>query len=168
MEDGFKVHVNGITKVEYMAAAWWLCIRKVIPIVIFIVAATAFLMLFGGGSPVILLFPFLAIGITLGYYELVNLRNFKKFPTDLVMDYEFDSHGWRLYVQEHTGVCAWASTVLMRETKEVFLLYNTKATSNLLPKRCMTGEQMTQVRKWYKDRFSQSGFDSGKNEDLEV
>ena len=167
MEDGFKVHVDGITKAEYMAAARWLCAGKAIPGLIFVLAVTVFLLLLNNGSPVILLFPVLAAGITLGYFELFNLRNFKKFPTDLVMDYEFDSHGWRLYVQEYTGLCAWANTVRMRETRAVFLLYNAKAASNLLPKRCMTGEQMAQVRKWYKDRFSASGLSGEKEEDSE-
>ena len=170
MENGFKVHVCGITKNEYMAAARWLSLNKIVPIAILAVAAAICLVVFGSGDPALLLFPVVAIGFALVYYEMINLRDYKKFPADLQMDYEIDSRGWRLYVMDTTGLCAWANTVRMRENNDVFLLYNAKNTSNLLPKRCMTSEQILQVREWYANRFHLEGFqedskDEGRGED---
>ena len=113
MENGFKVHVSGITKNEYMAAARWLSLNKIVPIAILAVAAAICLVVFGSGDPALLLFPVVAIGFALVYYEMINLRDYKKFPADLQMDYEIDSRGWRLYVMDTTGLCAWGALVLL-------------------------------------------------------
>ena len=50
MENGFKVHVSGITKNEYMAAARWLSLNKIVPIAILAVAAAICLVVFGSGD----------------------------------------------------------------------------------------------------------------------
>ena len=155
MNNGFEVKVTEINRKEYLSALRWMQMKRVRNLIIALAVIFVFIYCVLDPRPTWL--PLLAVGVilfVLAYYEVMRWLDYPKFPKEFSMSYVIDNRGWRLQVGEEQSVCAWSSTVKLVDTKALFLLYNSKNSSNLLPKRCLTQEQIEQVRFWYKNRFN--------------
>ena len=151
MENSFTVLVTDIQKNEFVSAMRWmyrlrdLCVLTIAPLAFFI-----FILSLNGFSVSAILLPVLLLAVMAVYFEITRANGYKQCPKDIKMIYEFNEQGWTLKVGDDTGSSAWADMFKLLNRRRVFLLCQTKGTSNLLPKRCLTEEQMQQIQTWYK------------------
>lgn len=152
-QNSFAVTVTDISALEFTSALRRLQSRPSSGFFALIVLVFAFgLLLWGWDSLSTYVVTLVVFVVLLLYLEIKRWQDYGKFPKTIELNYEFDPNGWRLRVKSESSFCAWASTVKLVETKRLFLLYNSKNASNLLPKRCLSEEQITLIRTWYKDR----------------
>lgn len=153
IQSSFSVAVTDINAFEFTSALRRLQSRPSTGFYGLIVLVFAIgLLLWGWDSLSTYFVTLFVFVVLLLYLEIKRWQDYSKFPKDMELNYEFDPNGWRLHVKNESSFCAWASTVKLVETRRLFLLYNSKNTSNLLPKRCLTEEQIALIRTWYKNR----------------
>jgi hypothetical protein len=66
---------------------------------------------------------------------------------EAVMDYELTPKGYRLTMGENSVEFSW-KTARLAETRSDFLLYSDQKNSSVLPKRCLTEEEIKKLRTW--------------------
>ena len=150
MEHSFSVTVSKISRKEFNSALRGMFRRR--EIVFLLIAFLAFLVLVLAKEDPSLLFcfsPLIAPAVVAALFEFIFFNTYNQFPGNLTMDYTMDAEGWKLLVNGDNGSSAWADMYALVERKHVFLLCHTKTSSNLLPKRCLTAEQIEQIRTWY-------------------
>lgn len=144
----FEVRVTDIRRPEFMQAAGRLGLRYYFPLALLVVVVSVVLILvtedFSAAS---VGFPLLVIVAAPPVYVLLARQNFKRLDQSTMdVAYHIDEKGWRVTAGENTSVFAWESTYRVRETRDTFLLYDTKTTSSMLPKRLMTEGQQGFLR----------------------
>ena len=152
----FTVKVDGIKLKEFMQANHFMALKQYLAVIgLLLLLALSTLILNGSDQFQYLWALFIVVPIVPIVYHISFLRSYKKYPySEMEMSYTFDSRGWRLTVNDQTGVVAWANTLKLRRTKTVFLLYarvegRKSMVSNVLPRRCLTDEQAQQILTWY-------------------
>ena len=150
MNPSFSVTVTDISKQEFLSAVRHVCFQRDLVVLILVpVAFFIFIWNLRGFSALTVVLPLLLLIVMAAYFEITRVVSYRKFPADLKMFYCFDDRGWTLQVGEGSASVSWADTSRLRERKHLFLLCQGKNVSNLLPKRCLTSEQIDQIRAWY-------------------
>ena len=151
MSSSFSITVTDISKKEFLCAVRWVCrFRDLSSLILAPLAFFIFICFLKGFSAAAIILPVLLLIVMAVYFEFTRINGYRQFPKDIKMVYEFNEQGWTLQVGENTGSSGWAEMVKLVERKHVFLLCHTKNSSNLLPKRCLTAEQIDQIRTWYR------------------
>lgn len=147
-----KVKVDNITVGEFAEANRIVFLRTYIP---FSLLSVFFAIIYTGSigqiRPLAVLVPVIVvIFLPLGS-EYINRRDYKRYPiAQMEMEYTFDAIGWTMQMGEVKGGCRWFDAAKMKETRDLLLLYSTKRNSDMVPKRCLTEEQLEKIREFYR------------------
>ncbi len=143
------VAVRGIQENEYLQSLRRMALRPYLWMWVLVAVVVAVLtVLTGDTRPQSFLIPLVILLVLPLVYEWYNRSNGKKLELDQVeMDYWLDERGWRMEANGNRAVFTWSNTHLV-ETQDDLLLYTDQRTSSLLPKRCLTAEERTQIQAW--------------------
>lgn len=151
MDQDFSVHVEKLTPGEVMQSMrrmmikpyliLWAAVYAVVLVIYLVRQTTTFFTLFGPAIILILL----ALA-----YEFSGRKNFKPMKYDeAVLDYRFTPQGYTLTVGDQSMDFSWKDAWI-RQTRSTLLLYSDKRNSSILPKRCLTDAQRSQILSWAK------------------
>ena len=150
------VKVDGIRQNEFLVANHFMALKQYLATAgLLLVLALSILIINGSDQFKNLWALAIIVPIVPIVYHISFLRTYHKQPFGTMeMEYRFDERGWRLTVNDQTGVVAWANTVKIRRTKTVYLLYalvegRRGSVSNVLPRRCLTDQQAAQIMAWF-------------------
>lgn len=150
MDDQYDIQINGITRQEFIQAGSEFIRRMVLPLFLLVAVVTVVIALaISDFSLRSLLPPFLIAIAALVVLRLSVVFSWKKFPADTQFSYLIDQDGWQITVGDTSANVDWQDTVRMTVRSHVVLLFNEDNRSNLLPRRCLTPEQLAQLKVWY-------------------
>ena len=152
MDIQFDIQVNGVTKKEYVQAGSDTVRRMILPLMALVAAFTIIIALAVHNFSLKSLFlPFgVAAAFLLIMYAMVVL-SWKNFPADTQFSYLIDEDGWEITVGDDRANIDWSKTTRMTVRSHVVLLFNESNRSNMLPRRCLTDEQLAQMKQWFKE-----------------
>ena len=150
MDEQYDIQIKGVTKAEYVQAGSESIRRMVLPLLLMVALATVVIALaIDDFSLRSLLPPFvIALGVLLLLWVSV-VMSWKKFPADTEFSYLIDREGWQLTVGEASANIDWQDTVRLTVRSHVVLLFQESNRSNILPRRCLTPEQLAQIQTWF-------------------
>ncbi len=152
MQDQIQIQVTSMQKKEYIQLGFETVRRLLLPMLALVTLVVLAIALAIQDMSVRSLLPpyvLIALGV-LAYYIMIAL-SWKDFLADTKFSYVIDDYAWQLTVGEETVQVKWSDTVRMTVRSRVILLYNEDNRSNLLPRRCVTPEQLAQLRQWFRD-----------------
>ncbi len=149
----FTLTVTGITKEEYQQAcqinnrrAYVILAAAMVVICGIIILAT------GNASPAAILGPVAIFVICVVAMELLTRLNYKGQLENVdPVVYEFGPLGWRVTSNGQAVEVDWRATPKLKKSKDCLFVYNTEASSNLLPRRLLLPEQEAQLSRWFQD-----------------
>ena len=147
------VMVRGVRKNEYMQSIRQMALRSYLWMCVVVAGVVVFFtVLTGDTRPQSFLVPLALLVIVPVVYELYQRKSYQTQPFDTTeMEYWLSSRGWRMEAFGNRAVFTWANTRLV-ETRDDLLLYTARQVSSLLPKRCLTAEELAQIRAWAKNK----------------
>ena len=151
--DHFDFTLTGITKTEYHQACH-LNNRRSYGILVFamVIICGVIILATGNASAAAFLGPLIIFVVFVVGMEVLTRFGYKDQLASIdPVVYHFSPVGWEVTANNQTVGVEWRATVKMKNSRDCIFLYNDDASSNLLPKRLMTAEQMDQIRSWYKD-----------------
>ena len=166
MEQQFDIQIDNVTRKEYVQAGSETIRRMILPLLALVTVFTVVIaMAVQNFSLQSLLLPFgVAIAFLLVMYIMV-LTSWKNFPSDTQFSYLIDEDGWEITVGESRANIDWDKTTRMTVRSHVVLLFNEANRSNMLPRRCLTNEQLAQMQQWFRE--SRSAFKDRQKADEE-
>lgn len=152
MGDQFDIQINGVTRKEYIQAGTDTLRRMILPLLLLVIVFTFVIaMAVQNYSLKSLLLPFaVAFAFLLIMYIMV-VASWKNFPADTKYSYLIDEDGWEITVGRDSANIDWDKTSRMTVRSHVVLLFNEANRSNLIPRRCLTNEQLAQMQQWFKE-----------------
>lgn len=166
MDKQYDIQVNGVTKKEYIQAGSDTVRRMVLPLLALVAVFTVVIALaVQNFSLKSLLLPFVVAFVFLLIMYIMVVASWKGFPADTQFSYLIDSDGWEITVGEDRANIDWSQTTRMTVRSHVVLLFNESNRSNMLPRRCLTDEQLSQMKQWFKE--SRKAFKDRQKEDDE-
>ena len=149
----FSITVTGVTKPEYFQACRVTTMRlyKTLAVVMVIICAVIILAT-GNATPAAFLGPLVIFLIVAAFCEIGPRINYKgQLETMTPITYSFGPLGWQAQMEgQEANRFKWEATPKMVKTKSCLFLYNSDTSSNLLPTRLLTAEQISQINSWYK------------------
>ena len=156
MDDQYDIQIDGLTRREFIQAGSEFIRRIALPLFALVAVVTAVIaMAIGDFSLRSLLPPFLVAIAALVVLRLSVVFSWRKFPADTRFSYLIDREGWQITVGDTSANVDWQDTARMTVRSHVVLLFNEDNRSNLLPRRCLTPEQLEQMRLWYRQSRSE-------------
>ena len=166
MDTQFDIQINGVTKKEYIQAGSDTVRRMTLPLLALVAVFTAVITLaVQNFSLKALLLPFGVAIVFLLIMYLMVVTSWKNFPADTQFSYLIDEDGWEITVGENRANIDWSKTTRMTVRSHVVLLFNESNRSNMLPRRCLTDDQLAQMQQWFKE--SRKAFKDRQKEDDE-
>ncbi len=151
MENQIQISCQEIKRAEYMQAGMETIRRMLLPLLGMVAILTLIICLvIADFSLRSILPPFLVVGAGIGIYWVLLARNWKDFPAETAFSYTIDQEGWQITLGEDTVSIPWDATARMTKRRDVIFLYNEGDRSNLLPRRCLTKEQLAQIEAWFR------------------
>lgn len=150
----FSVSVGGIERREYYEACRESARRLyVILAVSMLVICAAILILKGSVGPADILGPVAVYVVVMGGYTLLTRLNYRDqlAVIDPPVEYRFSGDRWTVTAGDETVEIEWQATPKLHRTRSCLFLYNDGASSNLLPLRLMTEEQIRAIESWFRD-----------------
>ena len=148
----FDIPVNGITREEYRDSSHQM-VLDVVPTGFFMVTVitACILLLMEEVTLMSVLMPYLLLALAFVVGAAYLDAQWKKFPSDVEYSFLIDAEGWQMTVGESYGGSDWNETRKLVEKRHVLLFYQRESNAaSSLPKRCLTDEQLTAIRGWYK------------------
>ncbi len=150
MDEQYSIQIKGVTKAEYVQAGSELIRRMILPLILMVALATLVISLaIDDFSLRSLLPPFVIALLVPIVLRVCVVTSWKKFPADTEYSYLIDSDGWELTVGEASANIDWQDTVRLVVRSHVVLLFHESNRSNILPRRCLTPEQLAQLQAWF-------------------
>lgn len=149
----FSITVTGVTKAEYFQACRVTVKRLYNTLAVLMVIICAVIILAtGNATPAAFLGPLAIYLIVVGFCEIGPRVNYKgQLETITPITYSFGALGWQAQMEgQEANRFKWEATPKMIKTKSCLFLYNSDTSSNLLPTRLLTAEQVSQINSWYK------------------
>lgn len=152
MDEQYDIQIEGITKAEYVQAGTEIIRRMIVPLILLVAAATLIIALFIDDFSLRSLLPPFVVALLAPVVMWASVvHSWKKFPAGTSFSYLIDREGWQLTVGESSANIDWQDTVRMTVRSHVVLLFHESNRSNILPRRCLTPEQLAQLRAWFDD-----------------
>ena len=150
----FSLSVDGIERREYYEACRESARRLYgLLAAAMLVICGAILLLKRSLGPADLIGPVVIYVLVMGGYELMTRLGYKDqlAVIDPPVIYDFNGGRWAVTTAGGTVEVEWKATARLRKTRSCLFLYNDDASSNLLPLRLMTEEQVSALETWYKN-----------------
>ena len=148
----FDIRVEGITREEYRDSSHQM-VLDVVPTGLFVVTliTACILLLMEEITLMSVVMPYLILALAFAAGAAYLDAQWKKFPSDVEYSFLIDGEGWQMSVGESYGGSDWDMTRAMKDKRHVLLFYQRESNAaSSLPKRCLTAEQLTAIRGWYK------------------
>lgn len=151
MEKQIRVEIESITREEYIQAGSASIRRMALPLFGLVAVLTVIIALaIQDFSVRSILVPFLIALAALVVFEVMVITSWRRFPADTAFSYLIDETGWQLTMGEETVKVEWDETARLTIRSHAILLYNETNRSNLLPRRCVTQEQIDWMKELYR------------------
>ncbi len=166
----FTVSVGGITRREYFEA----CTENerrmhLILGVAMVIICGAILLIKGTVDWRDIAGPAAVYIVVMGGYGLMTRLGYKNQLAVLDPPVVYDIHGgrWAVTKDGATVEVEWKATTRLRKTRSCLFLYSDGATSNLIPLRLLTEEQVAAMETWFRNTRSMAKDYQKKKEKLE-
>ncbi len=148
----FTVTVSGITRQEYYEACHETGRGMRIILAVCMVVICGLIIAFTGNFSLPSFLAPLAIYIlAVAGYELLPRITYKNQleTIDPPAVYDFNGERWRVTKGDADAEIKWKATPRLHRTKRCVFLYNDETTSNLIPVRLLTEEQIRSMETWF-------------------
>ena len=149
----FSLTVSGISRKEYFQACREAGRRMRIILALSMLAFCGLIVVFTGNASIAsILGPVIIYVIVAGGYELLPRLTYKNEleVIDPPVEYDFNGARWSIKKGDVTADIDWKATPALRKTGSCLFLYNDETTSNLLPLRLLTDQQVNALETWFR------------------
>lgn len=155
----FRLVVDGIDRKEYLQACHESGRRLYLLLALSMIAICGLIILFSGNaSPAAFIGPAVVYIVVVGAYEILTRVTYRDqlAVIDPPVEYDFNGGRWMVTKGDQTVEIQWKETPRLHVTKRCVFLYNDDTTSNLLPRRLMTDEQVQSLETWFRNSRAQA------------
>lgn len=155
----FGLTVNGITRREYFAACRENGRRLYSTLAVTMIAICGLIIVFSGNvRPAAFIGPAAIYIIVVAGYEILTRVSYKDQLSviDPPVEYTFETVKWTVTNGEQVVEIQWKATPRLRKTKDCIFIYNDEITSNLLPRRLLTDNQIKTLETWFQNSRRQA------------
>ena len=148
----FSLTVDGITRREYFQACRENGRRmRVILLLSMLVICGLIIVFTENVSVASIVGPVAIYLIVAGGYELLPRFTYKNEleTIDPPVTYDFNGARWVIQKGDVTAEIPWTHTPRLRRTRACVFLYNDETTTNLIPLRLLTEEQLQSLQTWF-------------------
>ena len=152
-ENGFTVTVNGISYDAFARLKWQQFLRGfscAVALLVVVVAVMGFTGRLPEEIPVssALVLVLLVAALLVLYRSGIRREYRRSGLGSVVLKYSFDRDGWTVRQGDSQVTVPWSRTWRVRRTDQALMLYPSRKSVNLVPARCLSGEQMDLVIAW--------------------
>lgn len=166
-----KITVNGIEKKEYIQATQ-LMLKRVFLILGTVMLVFCAIIIFAMDDFTLkaVLGPVAIYAVIVALCEAFLILGYKgQLETVNPVEYTISEKEWQIETAEEIIIIPWECTPKMVKTKDGVFLYNDEVSSNIIPKRLLTKENINDIENWYKaSRASYKKYDKEKTADEKI
>lgn len=147
-----KVTVNGINRKEYFDAFHQSAKRIYLILAAIVAAVTAVVVIATGNANLpAFLGPMMIYAALLVLLEIVVRRSYKDEMVKMEpVCYTMDANGWSIQRGSEKAAFSWKDTPKVNFSRGCIFLYNSKTSSNMIPRRLLSVKEEQQIRIWLK------------------